>query len=240
MIVTLSGERGIVRRALFVVLVVVVGGGFLVPATSSQATGTPRLVPVSASVAGLTYRQWDVRWGRTQALTPVGAPNSLALTRSGRRCGVQLGNVRLMPVSFGGRLTARCTIPAGTFLVVPVTGYLASGESRRGLLAEAREAFEAIERARLTVNGRTVEPPGHVVTTPAYRVNLPRRNGLGVAAGPEWLLSRDYFAILSPPAVGTHTVTTLGVVRPPGQARFSLGVTYRITVQTGAGPGLTG
>jgi hypothetical protein len=146
----------------------------------------------------------------------------------------------LLPVSFNGLLTTRCTIRAGTFLVLPITGCLASAERPAGLLAEVRTAFAAIERARLTVDGRVVRPSGHVVTTPAYRVNLPARNGLGVAPGPEWLLSRDYFAILSPPGIGIHTVTTLGVVDPPDQPRFSIGMTYRITVRAATGAGLTG
>lgn len=210
------------------------------PSASAQSGDRPRLVPRGSEVFGLTYRQWDVVWGRTQAVTPVGASRSLALTRSGRRCGVQVGRVRMLPVSFNGLLTTRCTIRPGTFLVFPVTGYLGSAETRGGLLAEVRAAFAAIERARLTVDGHALRPPGHVVTTPAYRVDLPARNGLGIAPGPEWLLSRDYFAILRPLAVGTHTVTTLGVIDPPDAARFSIGMTYRIAVRPAAGPGLTG
>ncbi|HEX2112692.1 MAG TPA: hypothetical protein VHF67_14185, partial [Gaiellaceae bacterium] len=168
------------------------------------------------------------------------APRSLVLTRSGRRCGVQIGRARLLPVSINGLLTARCTIPAGTFLVFPVTGQVLSAERPEGLLARVRRDFRAIEEARLTVDGRSVRPSGHVVTTPAFRVNLPSPNGFGIPPGPEWFLSKDYFAILSPPSLGAHTITTLGVIDPPDRAEFSLGMTYRITVRRAAGAGLTG
>ncbi len=225
------------RRGCFVVCLLAVVAT-LSPARAGAGPGH-ELMPLDGRVLGLTYRQWDVVWGRTQAVTPVGAPRSLGLTRSGRRCGVQIGRARLLPVSFRGLLTARCTIPAGTFLIFPVTGYVDSGERPQGLLASVRRNFRAIEQARLTVDGRSVQP-GHVVTTPAFRVNLPSPNGIGIPPGPEWLLSKDYFAILSPPSLGTHTITTLGVFDPPDQPQFSLGVTYRITVRRAAGAGLTG
>ena len=234
------GKKQSMRRTSGVLVVAALAAALFAPTASSQSSDRPRLLPLNREVSGLTYRQWDVVWGRTQAVTPVGAKQSLAVTRSGRRCGVQVGRVRLLPVSFGGLLTAHCTIPAGTFLVFPVTGYLASAERPQALLAEVRAAFAAIVRARLTVDGRVVQPPGHVVTTPAYRVNLPARNGLGISAGPEWLLSRDYFAILSPLAVGTHTVRTLGVIDPPDQPRFSIGMTYRISVRATGPPDVTG
>ncbi|HEX2110529.1 MAG TPA: hypothetical protein VHF67_03155, partial [Gaiellaceae bacterium] len=58
------------RRGCFLVCL------FAVVATLSpaQAAAGPghELMPLGGRVLGLTYRQWDVVWGRTQAVTPVG------------------------------------------------------------------------------------------------------------------------------------------------------------------------
>jgi hypothetical protein len=211
---------------------VVVSGLLLAPGVA-HAAESPRLLQADARVAGLSYTQWDTDWGRMQAVTPLRARTALALSRGGRRCGVQVGDVRLLPVSIrpGRQLTVRCTIRSNTFLAFPVTGYVEFGESRIGL-APVRQGFRAIQRAQLTINGRALSKPGRVVTTPSYRVVLPSPNGFGVPPGPEWLRSRDYFAILSPPSPGKHVITSLGVVDPPGeQAEFSIGIRYRITVR---------
>ncbi len=212
---------------------VVVTGLLLAPGVA-HAAESPRLLRADARVAGLSYTQWATDWGRMVAVTPLRARTSLALSRGGRRCGVQVGDVRLLPVSIrpGRRLTVRCTIRSNTFLAFPVTGYVEFGESRIGLGRRFRQGFRAIQRAQLTINGRALSKPGRVVTTPSYRVVLPSPNGFGVPPGPEWFRSRDYFAILSPPSPGKHVITSLGVVDPPGeQAEFSIGMRYRITVR---------
>jgi hypothetical protein len=199
----------------------------------AHAAESPRLLRADVQVAGLSYTQWDTDWGRMAAVTPLRARTSLFLSRGGRHCGVQVGNVRLLPASIrpGRRLTVRCTLRSNTFLVFPITGFVEFGESRGGL-AGVREGFRAIHRAQLTINGRTLSKPGRVVTTPSYRVVLPSPNGFGIPPGPEWFRSRDYFAILSPPSPGKHVITSLGVVDPPGeQAEFSIGMRYRITVR---------
>ena len=211
---------------------VVVLGLLLAPGVA-HAAESPRLLRADVRVAGLSYTQWHTDWGRMQAVTPLRARTSLVLSRGGRRCGVQVGNVRLLPASMrpGRRLTVRCTIRSNTFLAFPVTGIVEFGESRGGP-AGVREQFRAIQRAQLTINGRTLSKPGRVVTTPSYRVVLPSPNGFGIPPGPEWFRSRAYVAILSPPSPGKHVITSLGVVDPPGeQAEFSIGMRYRITVR---------
>jgi hypothetical protein len=221
-------------RRSWVTASVVVSGLLLAPPGLAQVAESPRLLGADVRVAGLSYRQWDTDWGRLQAVTPVSARNSLVVSRRGRRCGVQVGNVRLLPVSIrpGRRLTVRCVIRPNTFLAFPVTGYVEGGERRTGLAAKVRAGFRAIQRAELTIDGRALARPGRVVTTPSYRVVLPSPNGFGVPPGPEWFRSRDYFAILSPPSPGRHVITTLGVVDPPGEdAEFSIGMRYRITVR---------
>jgi hypothetical protein len=220
------------RRAAFL-LFLAIPALMAPPAAAAGGDRDPRLLPRDASVGGRTYRQWDVLWGRTQSKTPVTARRSLLVNRDGRRCGVQIGRVRLLPASMkpGPRLNLRCSVRPGTFLVLPVTGFASNAESPEGLAAEVRQAFRGIRRAELRINGRKTGRPGHIVETPNYRVVLPARNGWGLPAGPEWFRSRDYWAILSPPGRGTHVITTLGVVDPPGDdPQFSIGIRYRITV----------
>jgi len=216
------------RGALAGVAVALVAGAIAAPTAGAQGTGSPELLARNAQVVGRSYTEWDVEWGK-RSTTRLRSTRAL-VTTGPNRCGVQIGNARLLPASIEGRITARCTIPPGTFLVFPVTGYVAGGEQRDALAAEVRQGFRAIERAELTVDGQKLRKPGQLVTTPAYRVTLRRGNPLDVPPGRLWLQSRDYFAILSPPGPGRHVIETLGVVRPPGERRFELGMTYRLTV----------
>lgn len=207
--------------------------GFLLLPGAAGAVESPRLLPADARVVGLTYRQWDVKWTRKAAVAPTRSRRALFAVRGGRRCGVQVGKVRMLPASIrpGRRLTVRCVVRSGTFLVFPVTGVLAGGETRRSV-ADVAEPFEAITRAELRINGQATDEPGHVITTPTHRVILPDPNGLDVPPGPEWLRTRDRFAILSPLDTGRHVVKTLGIVDPPGELEpFSSGMRYRITAR---------
>ena len=209
-----------------------IAGLLLLPGTAGAAE-LPRLLPSDARVAGLTYKQWDVKWTRKAAVTPTRSRKALFAERGGRRCGVQVGKVRMLPASIrpGRRLTVRCVVRSGTFLVFPVTGVLAGGETRRSV-ADVAEPFEAITRAELRINGQATDGPGHIITTPTHRVMLPEPNGLDVPPGPEWLRTRDRFAILSPLAAGRHVVKTLAIVDPPGEREsFSIGMRYRITAR---------
>jgi hypothetical protein len=219
---TAAGKRYLLALAGAVVLLASLASG---PATSAIPT---RLLPVRAKLQGLSYRAWDVSWGKLAATTSLRSKRAL-LTHGANRCGVQIGRARLLPASIGGRITARCRIRAGTYLVFPVTGDAEAGTDRGALRAMLREHFGAIKRAKLRVDGRRLRP-GHVITTPFYRVNLPANNLFDRPAGRVWVISRDYFAILSPLPRGRHTIKTLGVIAPPGEKPFSLQMIYRLRV----------
>ncbi len=73
---------------------------FLLPGTAGAAE-SPRLSPSDARVAGLTYKQWDVKWTRAAAVTPTRSRRALFARRGGRPCGVQVGTVRMLPASTG-------------------------------------------------------------------------------------------------------------------------------------------
>ena len=216
----------------FVTAGVAISGLLLMTATA-LAVESPRLLPVDAQVAGMSYKQWDADWVRMAAVTPTRSRTSLFVSRGGRRCGVQVGDVRLLPASIrpGSPITVRCVVRSRTSLVFPVTGTIAGGETPRRV-REVQRAFRVITRAELLINGQAPDQPGRIVTTPTYRVVLPSPNGLDVPPGPEWLRSRDYFAILSPLPRGKHVITTLGIVDPPGDApEFPLGMRYELTAR---------
>jgi hypothetical protein len=196
-------------------------------------TASARLVPPSAEPLGFSYEAWDVIWGTAQARRSNASPNSLLATR-GDRCGFRWptfqGRAWLLPVSVNGVITVRCTIPAGVHLVFPVAGVADWGLPADRLRTSVRSFFRVITRASLSVDGRSLRP-GYIVTTPIYPVDLPPRNGLGEPAGSISLMSKDYFAVLSPLSRGTHVVETSADFEIPGEDPFTLGMTYVLTVR---------
>jgi hypothetical protein len=197
-------------RAVFALVVIA-----LIAAWSPPDGPAARLLPLDARPHGMTYLQWDIAWNAAQARRSIAAATSLVAT-DGTRCGLQRGRVRLLPVSLLGGTTFRCTVPHGTLLAFPVAGYVSWGLSPRKLRNRVRIGFARIREVRLAVDGRRLQP-GHVIATPVFVVGLPVRNSLGAPPGPISMMSRDFFAILTPLTAGRHELTVL--IRFGGAAR---------------------
>lgn len=187
-------------RAALVLVTATLTAAWLAPESTAA-----RLLPLSARPHGMTYLQWDIAWSTAQARRSLAADTSLVAT-DGTRCGLQRGRVRLLPVSLLGGTTFRCAVPRGSLLAFPVAGYVAWGLPPSKLRSRVRTGFERIRGVRLVVDGRRLQP-GHVVATPAYVVGLPARNSLGAPPGPISMMSKDFFAILSPLSPGRHRIS---------------------------------
>jgi hypothetical protein len=186
-----------------------------------------RLVPPRDSPFGRTYAAWDVVWGTAQARRVLASRNSLLALR-GNRCGFAWSQrVWLLPASINGLITVNCTIPAGMYLVFPIAGVVEWGKSPEKMRQSVRSAFRAIRDVRLTVDGRDLGR-GYVTRTPVYVTEVPPNNVFGWPAGSLSLMSKDYFAVLSPLAKGRHTVTAVGTFANP---TTTLGMTYRLRVR---------
>jgi hypothetical protein len=177
---------------------------------------------------GLSYEQWDIKWGQAQAKRSILSESSLIAVR-GDKCGLQVGKAWLLPVSIVPEsLTFTCTIPRGLHLVFPVAGFVEWGFGPSKLRQKVEAGFQAIKTVFLTVDGVALSPP--VVRTPMFHVTVGYRNGLGVPAGTISMMSKDYFAILTPPQPGQHTIALGGHFEVPGQGVFDLTSTFRLTV----------
>ncbi len=104
------------RRTLMIGLVVAVATALTAPA----ALG--RLLAPGERLMGMSYEQWDIKWGQAQAKRNIQSENSLIAVR-GNKCGLQIGKAWLLPVSITPTpLTFTCAIPRGLHLVFPVAG----------------------------------------------------------------------------------------------------------------------
>ena len=208
-------------KVVLAIAVAVAATALLAPSASA------RLVPPSDSPFGRTYAGWDVVWGTAQARRALASRNSLLALR-GDRCGFAWSQrVWLLPASINGLITVNCRIPAGMYLVFPIAGVVEWGKSPEKMRQSVRSAFRAIRDVRLTVDGRDLGR-GYVTRTPVYVTEVPPNNVFGWPAGSLSLMSKDYFAVLSPLAKGRHTVTAVGTFANP---TTTLGMTYRLTVR---------
>lgn len=64
-----------------------------------------------------------------------------------------------------------------------------------------------------------------------FHVTVGYRNGLGEPAGTISMMSKDYFAIVTPLRPGRHTIALGGHFEVPGQRAFDLTVTFELTVR---------
>lgn len=211
------------RRTLMIGLVVAVATALTAPA----ALG--RLLAPGERLMGMSYEQWDIKWGQAQAKRNIQSENSLIAVR-GNKCGLQIGKAWLLPVSITPTpLTFTCAIPRGLHLVFPVAGFVEWGFGPNKLRQKVNAGFKGIKSVNLSFDGDALSPP--VVSTPMFHVTVGYRNGLGVPAGTISMMSKDYFAILTPPAPGQHTIAVGGVFDVPGQGVFHLTSTFNLTVR---------
>jgi len=200
------------RRLLLVATVAAALAGFLIPAASASV----RVLPLSAQPNGWTYHQWHAIYNQRYLARDFRSLHSLAADRNGQ-CGQRVGQVkaRLLPISTGGALSATCRIQAGTRLVVDVAGAINIYGGPTRLRNLVRAGFSQIQSTSLTLDGWSLRP--HVIQTPFIHADVPYYNAkvLGVPKTTISLISRDYFAILSPISRGWHTLVVSGTYATP-------------------------
>ncbi len=214
------------RILLFVALAAAVAA-FVVPAASASV----HVLPLSAQPNGWTYHQWHAIYNRRFLERDFRSFHSLLGTRNGQ-CGQKVGQVKaqLLPISVNGQLTSQCRIKSGTRLVVDVAGviHIYGGPERLRNLVKAE--WPDILSATLTLDGRALAP--HVIQTPFIHAKLPYFNAkdLGVPKTTVSLISRDYFAILSPISRGWHTLVVSATYDTPDGLETD-GMTFHLNVR---------
>lgn len=172
------------------------------------ASASVQVLPLSAQPNGWTYHQWHAIYNQRFLQRDFRSHHALAATRNGQ-CGQKVGQAKAWLLSqpvVEGELTARCRIRAGTRLVVDVAGAIDVYGGPERLKAHVAAEFKSIGSPSLTLDGRSLTP--HVIQTPFIHAKVGRYNAqsYGLPPGLWSLISRDYFAILSPISRGWHTL----------------------------------
>lgn len=188
---------------------------------------------------GKPYSTWAAEWWQWALETP--ASINPVLDETGEFCAVgQTGSVWFLAGTFGSASVRRsCTVPAGTWLLVPVANsfygaFLTDPEEQR-TEGYVREFVSCVEGAQvnLTVDGRAVRRV-RFEQSDLFSVDLPEDNVYGVdeSVVPELTLSPSvdagYYAMLPPLSVGEHTIAWS--VTPGESCAAPLDVVYSITV----------
>lgn len=200
------------RRIVLILAVLALALGVAAP------TAGARVVPPSKFLYGQQYDGWLVNWGTAAVKRSLQARTSL-VAAGGYRCGLDTGRVWFLPASIDGVIHVDCTIPRGHHLLVPVGGTVDWMKRPAALIASSNAGFDTLRSHSLTVDGSSLAAP--VVKTPIFVARIPQSNWLGLPAGSYNFRVKARMVILSPPAPGHHTISTL--------ASFSDGTTYGMT-----------
>ena len=209
------------KRLVLLLVLAAVAAAVLAP-----TAGATRLLPLSAHPNGLAYEQWHVIWDDVSFNRSTQSRNSVIAVR-GNKCGFAKGKVWLLPVSINGVLDVHCTIPQGKILAIVVAGWADWAKGENKLRKSMRDGFRLLERATLTVDGRSVRP-GYVLQTPFLHVNMPVRNSYSVPPGPMSYMAKEHFALLSPLSAGEHLISTRGFFAVDDGV--TLGFDYHLTI----------
>lgn len=193
------------RSISVVIVLTLVLAAFVAPASARSRVA----YPLGSRPFGSTYTTWAERWIAWAFGTPVPS-NALA---DPANCDVgQSAPVFFLPVSGGGAVSATCTVPAGSAILVTPGGDL----EIQGVTADTIEAAEqnlhafvsAITDVEVTIDGHPVpEVTRFLLFSPAFTLTLPSDNLYGAPAGSYPAVTGGYFLILYPLPVGEHTIT---------------------------------
>jgi hypothetical protein len=192
---------------------VIVGSAVSAPVGGAPPVPPPATVPYGTPVLGRSDAQWEVaEWRRYLA-----APRSIGPDES---CAVRQHPGLWFLAGLGDRATAHnryhhdCSVPAGTYLLLPLPGdecstvepppYHASGD--RGLHRCARRQWSTLAaRPEVTLDGRPVAlpPPS---ATPVFAFSLPRRNVLFTPRRHGRAAAYGRAIVFPPLAPGRHTI----------------------------------
>jgi hypothetical protein len=199
----------------------------VVPVAEAQTPKQPR-------PHGQSYPAWAADWW-TWALSQPVETNPL-LDTSGERCAVgQNGPVWFLAGSFtSDPVTRKCTVPAGTGLLIPVINEfycaLASDPDYQQTEAYARSQVSDVQDTAsglsVTVDGRHARRLTYEESE-VFSVVLPANNIFGLPEGTllDPCVDAGYYALIAPLSVGEHTIRIEGTF-----GTFSVKVTYQITV----------
>ena len=210
-------------------LVLLALAGALAAIAIPSSSAAVRVLPLSAHPNGWNYDQWHTNYWRRALQKDLRSLHSLLAIRNGT-CGQKVGQARawMLPVSADGSLSATCRVRPGTRLALSAGGIFSLYAGPEKLNSDIDHIWSDLVSASLWVDGVRLSP--HLLRTPFAHARMPYFNAqvFGVSKTLVSFVSRDYFALLSPPSPGWHTVVTSTTFRNPDQT-FTM--TIRLNVR---------
>ena len=203
----------------------------------------PNILPINSSPHGQTYGEWAARWWEWALSIP--ADQNPVADSTGQFAGVgQSGPVWFLAGSFGGDVERNVAIPAGKSIFMPVYNWIfgssvwdceptnpgvpcdvptlrqkAAENTTSALVVEAWIDGVQVKNIR---NYRGISPQPFLIV-------LPEVNVLGNPAGIYYPQVADgYWLMLTPFAVGTHTIVVHVIPNPSVGSEYT--ATYHLTV----------
>jgi hypothetical protein len=185
----------------------------------------------SAASAQATDEQKRLQHEWWQWVMAIPSSDSPVYDKTGNRCGVgQRGDVWFLAGSTGGKITRKCTVPAGVSLLVPVVNNFCFPDASYTESACTSDTIAFIDSFStgtllLEVDGAAIKPT-RVKDTSDFTFAVGSNGFGGVKPGVYRATVADgYWGLLEPLAPGRHTVHI--VAQGP---MFSLDVTYDLDV----------
>ncbi|MHB8132709.1 MAG: hypothetical protein ACYDH1_00680 [Anaerolineaceae bacterium] len=205
-------------RNLVVISVAIVMIASTVYIANAQSNATPKVLPSTSQIKGLTYGEWLARWW--QFVLEVPTPDN-PLTNGTDSCIFKrFGNVGVVVAnsSTGGQVN--CEVPAGIFLYIEVLGAECSNLEEApfygGNEEELRECAQALIPQNLVAsidNFQVTDLDRFIFLSPVFEFINPEENILGVPAGTSGLsMGLGSYLMIAPLSPGKHTIHVQGMI----------------------------
>lgn len=198
-----------------IIVAVVLMVGTVLIACSTKAT--PKILPPTSSIEGLTYGEWLAKWWKYALEAPV-EENPIS-GETGNNCVYQrIGNVGLVLANSSLDKPIECEVPTGMMLFVEVLGAECSTLEEAPFYGGNEEELRACAQAfvpqdlEVTIDGVEVKDLNQFfITSPMYEITEPENNILAVPAGTTGQsLGSGVYLMLSQLSAGKHTIYLRG------------------------------
>jgi len=199
---------------------------------SSGTASAGVVIAADSNAYGRSIVGWQKAWMRW-AFTTSGDENPLV---NPARCGEIVDGVFFLTAAIASGLEADCTVPAGVPILVTPAGAISvqglHGQTQEQLLAGVQARMDALEFARLSLDGITVPLGGVLRFTPAYGIDFEEGNFFDQVGTPvqgnRLVVSAAMFVRLRPLTAGQHTI----VAADKFTSSDILDITFHVTVST--------
>ena len=188
------------------------------------------LVPPNRPIAGLTQKEWSVRWWQWAASFDDYAKSPVADTNGAQCAAKQEGGVWFLAGTYETRRTNRtCAIPDGKYIFFPLVNYVVFPRGARAgecgqYVAEAAMVTASPSALVLELNGTRYDKLEQHRQAPAGCFDLGARSSPPVRIHPA--AANGYYVMLRPLDPGTHMLNFGGILPSISQA-----VTYTLKVE---------